>query len=284
MNKSPQDVFYLPVHAVRKESSTTTKIRAVFDASAKSSSGMSLNDILLVGTTVHPPLIDVLLRFRSHRIAITTDVNKMYRAVVLPEIDRDLHRFVWRRNPSEPLQDFRMTRVTFGVLSSSFTANMAVKRNSLDLASKYPLHSCTQVISDSFYVDHGLAGADSVQEAINLQTQLQSLFSEGGFLLCKWNASDPAVLQHVSPDLLDTQFKLTISDPDMYTKTLEVEWNANLDQFHLTVADFPSTERVVTKRLLVSDIAKVYDVLGWFSHNQGQDPFATIVGTKSRLG
>ena len=51
-NKSPQDVFYLPVHAVRKESSTTIKIRAVFDASAKSSCGMSLNDILLVGTTV----------------------------------------------------------------------------------------------------------------------------------------------------------------------------------------------------------------------------------------
>ena len=178
---------YLHVHAVRKESSTTTKIRAVFDASAKSSSGMSLNDILLVGPTVHPPLIDVLLHFQSHRIAITTDVSKMYRAVVLPEIDRNLHRFVWRRNPSEPLQDFRTTRVTFGVSTSSFAANMAVKRNSLDLASKYPLHSCTSH-QCSFYVDYGLAGADSVQEAINLQTQLQSLFSKGGFLLRKWNA------------------------------------------------------------------------------------------------
>ena len=51
----------------------------------------------------------------------------------------------------------------------------------------------------------------------------------------------------------------------MYTKTLGVEWNTNLDQFRLTVADLPSTERVITKRLLVSDIAKVYDVLGWFS-------------------
>ena len=263
LNKSPQDVYYLPVHAVRKESSTTTKIRAVFDASAKSSSGMSLNDILLVGPTVHPPLIDVLVGFRLHRIAITTEVSKMYRAVVLPEIDHDLHHFVWRSNPSEPLQDFRMTRVTFGVSSSSFAANMAVKRNSLDLASKYPL--AAQVVSDSFYVDDGLAGSDSVQEAINLQTQLHSLFSEGGFLLCKWNASDPAVLQHVSPDLLDTQFKLTISDPDMYMKTLGVEWNANLDQFRLTVADLPSTERIITKQLLVSDIAKVYDVLGWFS-------------------
>lgn len=72
LDKPPQEVFYLPVHAVRKESSTTTKVRAVFDASARSSTGVSLNDTLLVGPTIHPPLVDVLLRFRSHHIALTS--------------------------------------------------------------------------------------------------------------------------------------------------------------------------------------------------------------------
>ena len=57
LEKPQHQVFYLPMHAVRKDSSTTTKIRAVFDASTKSSSGVSLNDTLLVGPTVHPPLI-----------------------------------------------------------------------------------------------------------------------------------------------------------------------------------------------------------------------------------
>ena len=74
--KSPKDVFYLPMHTVRKEHSTTTKIRAVFDTSAKSSTGVSLNDTLLVGPTVHPTLIDVLLRFRFYRVALTADVSK----------------------------------------------------------------------------------------------------------------------------------------------------------------------------------------------------------------
>ena len=113
-------VFYLPMHAVVKESSSTTKIRAVFDASAKSSLNVSLNDLLLVGPTVHSSLVDVLIRFQQHRIALTTDVSRMYRAVLLPAEERDLHRFVWRK-------DYRMTRVTFGVASSSFAANMAVK-------------------------------------------------------------------------------------------------------------------------------------------------------------
>ena len=69
---------------------------------------LKLNDTLLVGPTVHPPLVDVLLRFRLHRVALTADVSKMYRAVELTNDDNDLHRFVWRSNPSEPLKDYLM--------------------------------------------------------------------------------------------------------------------------------------------------------------------------------
>jgi hypothetical protein len=37
---------YLPHHAVFKETSSTTKTRVVFDGRAKTSNGVSLNDIL----------------------------------------------------------------------------------------------------------------------------------------------------------------------------------------------------------------------------------------------
>ena len=139
LQKPDYESFYLPMHVVLKESSTTTKVRAVFDASAKSSSGFSLNDTLLVGPTVHSSLVDVLLRFRHHRYALTTDVSKMYRAIKLTQSDRDYHRFVWRRNHTESLMDYRMTRLTFGVSASSFEANMAVKQNAMDFALQYPL-------------------------------------------------------------------------------------------------------------------------------------------------
>ena len=118
--EKPQDqVFYLPMHIVTKESSATTKVRAVFDASAVSSTGISLNSTLMVGPIVHPPLVDVLMRFRSHRIALIADVSRMYRAVLLMKSDKDLHRFLWRDSPAEPLKDYRMTRITFGVSASS---------------------------------------------------------------------------------------------------------------------------------------------------------------------
>ena len=187
LEKPPEQVFYLPMHTVRKDSSTSTTVRIVFDVSAKST-GMSLNDKLLVGHTVHPPH-KYFAFFRFHRIALTTDVSKMYRAVRLVDSDKDLHRFVWRKEPSEPLVDYRMTRVTFGVSASSFAANMSIKRNATDLANEYPL--AANAVNVSFYVDDGLTGADSIEQAMELQKQLQNMFLRGDFLLRKWISSNP---------------------------------------------------------------------------------------------
>ena len=100
LQKPSHQVFYLPMHSVYKESSTTTKAQAVFDTSAKSSTGVSFNDTLMVGPTVHP-LINVLMRFRQRRIALTADISKMYRAIELVTNDRDFHRFVWRKDPND---------------------------------------------------------------------------------------------------------------------------------------------------------------------------------------
>ena len=84
--------YYLPHHAVVKESSTTTKVRVVFDASCKTSSGYSLNDKLLVGPVVQDDLFSIILRFRLHAIALTADVEKMYRQILHHPDDRNLLR------------------------------------------------------------------------------------------------------------------------------------------------------------------------------------------------
>ena len=247
LNKPAHDVFYLPVHVVCKPSSTTTKFRAVFDASAKSSSGVSLNDTLMVGPTVHASLIEVLLRFRMHRIAVVADVSKMYRAIELTDADRDLHRFVWRESPEDTLQDYRMTRLTFGISSSSFIANMAVKQNAEDYTMDYPL--AAKVVEEAFYVDDCLTGADSVQEGLKLRRQLQELFAKAGFTLRKWNSSNPQILRDVPPELRDEQTSLTITEhSDVYSKTLGIEWHCVLDYFRInTTKQYNHTTSTTTQ-------------------------------------
>jgi hypothetical protein len=163
--KPREEIYYLPIHAVVKSSSSTTKIRAVFDASAPSSSRASLNDLLMVGPTVHSILVDVLLRFRMHRVALTTNVGKMYRAVLLLDDQRDLHNFLWRSQPDQVLQDYRMTRLTFGVSSSSLQPTCALSRTPT-ISSR-----AAKAVNNSFYVDDGLTGEDSVEGALALQKQ-----------------------------------------------------------------------------------------------------------------
>ncbi len=48
--------YYIPHHCVHKEESTTTKLRVVFDASAKSSTGVALNDVLAAGPNLQDKL------------------------------------------------------------------------------------------------------------------------------------------------------------------------------------------------------------------------------------
>ena len=100
-----RNACYFLQHPVFKETSTTTKTRVVFDGGAKTSNGLSLNDILQVGPTVQQDLYSIVLRFRPHQVCFTADIAKMYRQIVVHPEDRDLQRILWRYSPEEPIQD-----------------------------------------------------------------------------------------------------------------------------------------------------------------------------------
>jgi hypothetical protein len=114
----PGSSYYIPHHCVLKDSSTTTKLRIVFDGSAKTSSGQSINDVLLVGPTLQENLYNIMIRFRWHIVAVSGDITKMYLQVALAQKERDFHRVLWMDKKGN-LLTYRMTRVTFGLGPSS---------------------------------------------------------------------------------------------------------------------------------------------------------------------
>ncbi len=125
---SKHQVFYLPMHVVYKES-TTTKVR---DASAKSSTGVSLNDTLLVGPTMHSPLIDVILRFRLHRYKQDVSSHRAYKGRQrFPPVCMEI--FTKRYALSNDTSYLRCIGVL--ICWSSFAANMSVR---VDHAHEYP--------------------------------------------------------------------------------------------------------------------------------------------------
>ena len=248
------------MQAIRNDSSTTTKIRVVFDASARSSSGVSLSDTLLVGPTIHLLLVDVLLQFQLHHIALIADISKMYRTIELAESDRDFHHFVWRTTPSKTLQDYCITRVTFGISPSPSLQACQAKCNWLGPQVPTCRKSDWWILLCRWRSDHDWCGFHWGSNWI-AETAPRSKFPK---VVSYFISGIPMILLYFSTFLQSSKFLRPCTPSLMsrpYTKTLGIEWNANLDHFQLTIADLPPLTNV-TKRLLFSDITKMFDVLG----------------------
>ncbi len=252
--------FYLPVHVVFKDSSSTTKLRAVFDASAKSSTGVSLNDTLMPGPNLYPALQDILLRFRQHKIGLSADISKMFREVILHPGDRDLHRFIMRDEAGN-LVDCRMTRLTFGITSSPFAATQVLRLLAESSSSSYPI-AARAILSD-FYVDDFLAGADTIEEADHLRSQLCDLLATAGMTLRKWRTNSAEMQQRIPNGLLES-CPLALQAQGHYPKALGIHWDVDNDMLHISTPISAQPE-VVTKRVIASGMAGVFDVLGVFA-------------------
>ena len=89
----------------------------------------------------------------------------MFREVEHSESDKDLHQFLWRPQSSEPLQEARMTRLTFGVTLSPFFATQVLRLVAIDHQTEYPIAST--LVQQDFYVDDCLTGADLRKKQFN---------------------------------------------------------------------------------------------------------------------
>ncbi|XP_062713249.1 uncharacterized protein LOC134290197 [Aedes albopictus] len=253
-------VFYLPHHAVLKEASTTTKVRVVFDASAQTDNGYSLNDVLLKGPVIQDDLLNLLIRFRKHEVALVGDVEKMYRQVRQDNNDTLRLRIFFRFSKDEPIDSYELLTVTYGLKPSSFLATRALKQLAVDEGSEDSPASAA--LEKDFYVDDYIGGATCVEKAIGLREELTSLMAKGGFPIRKWCSNRPEVLAGVPEDQLGTNLSITFElHPDERIKTLGITWEPKADQLRFLFST-DDHEETWTRRKILSSIAKLFDPLG----------------------
>ncbi|XP_055612530.1 uncharacterized protein LOC129759143 [Uranotaenia lowii] len=224
--------YYLPHHYVLKPSSTTTRLRVVFDGSAESSSGISINKTQMVGPTVQSHLVQILLNFRSYKFVFTLDIPKMYRQVLVHQDDIPYQRIVWRETRNQPLRTYDLQTVTYGLASSPFLATMTLNQLAEDEGHRYPL--AAEVLKNSFYIDDALTGANTLAETIELKNQLVALLARGGFEAHKFCANSDLILTDVPNENCEVSIN---TDPSINTimKTLGVSWKPKEDCFTFVV-------------------------------------------------
>ncbi|XP_063989071.1 uncharacterized protein LOC135168622 [Diachasmimorpha longicaudata] len=245
---------FLPYHVVIKDSSSTTKHRIVNNASAKTSTGVSLNDCLMVGAVVQDGSFEIALRFREHQIVLLADIEKMYKQIRLHPDDAQYQLILWRENENDRLQTYKIPVVLFGSASAPFSATRVLNQLADDEETKFPLAS--QVIKRDSYVDNVLTGADAIEKAIELRDQLISLTKAGEFTLRKWISNDLRVIQSLPDSLTNVDLLNETSN----TKALGIQWNRVKDEIVYKIIE--SFDDKITKRTILSNVARLYDPIG----------------------
>ncbi|XP_039302131.1 uncharacterized protein LOC113005359 [Solenopsis invicta] len=233
MRKAPESsessqFVYIPHHPVIRDSSATTRVRVVFNASSPTSNSWSLNDHLLAGQKLQTDLAAVLLRWRQYRYVYSADVAKMYRQIRVDPRDTDYQRILWIDENTGKVQEYQLLTVTYGTTSAPFLALRVLRQLIHDDGRDFPL--AVPVLQENIYVDDVLFGADEI-------SLIRSVRKQDHGLAC-------------SKDL----------HPDETLKVLGISWSPSADAFQFRVVRSPSPAR--TKRAMLSYIARIFDPLG----------------------
>lgn len=251
-----EEAYYIPHHAVIRPGSSTTRVRVVYDASATTSNGKSLNDYLYAGPKLQQDLPGIMIRFRLHAIVFTADIKQMFRQIRVTPEHLAYQRLLYRFQPTGPIETFEMTTVTFGQRSSPFLAIRTLHQLAADEGLAYP--EVQQTIYHDLYVDDVVTGADCEESALQLQKDLIKVFKLGGFELRKWCSNAARLLEAIPPEEQQTE-PVIFNEPTEFTKVLGIKWQPNDDT--LAYSYQPNPVRF-NKRAILSEIARIYDPIG----------------------
>jgi len=255
----PSHVYYLPHHGVMKESSLTTKLRVVFNGSSKTTSGISLNDILFTGPKLQNDLFDVLIWFRQFNYVFTADMEKMYRQVKIHPDDGKFQRILWKDADGNILT-YELQTVTYGLSCAPYLALRAIIQLIEDEGSRFPLAIPT--LTTGRYVDDLFGGADTIEDTIVLAQEVNKLCMAGGFPLQKWASNHSSIVHSIIASSAHQSTSISIEDHSV-VHSLGLSWEILEDAFEFSF-NYTSFE-TTTKRQVLSSIAKLFDPLGLIS-------------------
>jgi len=270
-----KNCHYLPHHPVIKKDRETTKVRVVYDASARSKQGPSLNDCLHPGPNLTKNIVDILLRFRIYRVALIGDIEKAFLMVAIDECDRDALRFLWFDDvySKEPnLIVYRFTRVVFGVTSSPFLLNATLIHHLERYRDKDP--KFVETVLQSLYVDDVTYGGKNEEEVYKLYQNSKQCLLEGGFNLRKFTSNSTSLMKKIKENEeqsvnYDVPTAPSCKDKEVQElhKVLGVQWDISHDVLVFNFEKIVTSAKTLqpTKRNIISVFSRFYDPLGLIS-------------------
>ena len=254
-------VHYIPHQAVIKESSESTKLRVVYDCSAKLRTGEpSLNDCLECGPPLQPHLFDILMRIRSYKFLITGDICKAFHQICLVNKDIDAQRLFWYSDlPNRVIEEYRFTRVIFGCNSSPYILGATLQKHFNKYKDRYP--ETIESLLANTYVDDILAGGSLISDLEKFKRESISIMGDAQMELHKWHSNARSLeLENGS----DSMINITPDDQEesQKAKILGMSWDKTQDTISINLWGKEANETKITKRNILSFVHSIYDLLG----------------------
>lgn len=252
---------YIPHHPIWQRGDGGRRLRVVFNASRPTSSGRSLNDVLLPGPKLQNNLWTVIVRWRRHRAVFCADIRMMFRQIRIASGDAHLQRILWAPDSDHPAHHYVLTTVTYEEARAPYLALRTLHQLCSDEGEDLP--EAVEAVEKELYVDDFLSGADDVSSACRRRDQLIRLLGAGGFELRKWVSNTPRLLLDIpaAARLRPTWMHFSTEGP---VNELGLAWDPVADCFRFIPPSIDERSRV-TKRRVLSELARLFDPAGWLS-------------------
>ncbi|UYV63214.1 hypothetical protein LAZ67_2003462 [Cordylochernes scorpioides] len=251
--------YYIPHHCILKAQPTT--LRVVFDASTKTTTQISLNDLLHVGPKLQNNIFNILLKFRKNSVALVADIEKMYRQIRLHPDDIKYQTILWRDRKDLELQEYNLLTVTYGLACAPYLAIRTLHQIDHEVQVSNPRIS--KIIREDFYVDDLLTGCPTVEDAKGLMQQLIAVLGSGGFVLRKWVSNETSIIEDLPLLLRGKGEVMEFNRKESGVNVLGIQWDPSYDTLNISCKSGPAD--IKSKRQIVSAIARIYDPCGWLS-------------------
>ena len=213
-----------------RESAESTKMRIVYDASARANEeSPPLNDCLETGPPIQNLMWNVLLPNRFKPVALAGDMKQAFLQIRIREEVRDSLRFHWIKNkdPSQ-VQVYRFTKALFGLVQSPFLLGGTIDTHLDAWKETYPVE--VEEIQRSLYVDDVITGMDTVEETRKFMKTAIDIIKDAQFTLHKWYSNAEKLEINIANDVKQQTFAMEqLGVKNNETKLLGLKWNNSQD-------------------------------------------------------
>ncbi|GFT90677.1 DUF1758 domain-containing protein [Nephila pilipes] len=124
-----------------------------------------------------------MFRARKHAYFFSCEIRRMFRENEINSEERHFQMILWKRDPNEPIQIYKLKTVTFGTTLACYLSTRVLKQLAIHEENNFPI--AVNIVQQDVYLNDILTGCFNLKELKMFQSKFLQLFASAGMSLHK---------------------------------------------------------------------------------------------------